>query len=208
MSNRRHTIIWTNDDRFYWCIYASDGCCGLTTKENLLKFINNFYINYYANRWHWTHWGRVTHICVGNLTIIDFFVAWLAPSHYLNQCWNIVNWTNTNKLQLNFNQNYNIFIQENAFESFIWKTAAILSRPQCVNACNDRTIVPLTCFLLQYRCKMSKETNIKVIIKAKGSIVFAHAQVAWLAILACLANMWNVRWWFPCLRPRNVYNII
>ena len=28
------------------------------------------------------HWGRVTHICVSDLTIIG---------HYLNQCWNIVN---------------------------------------------------------------------------------------------------------------------
>ena len=30
-----------------------------------------------------THWGRVTHICVGNLTIIG--PAWSAPTHYLNQ---------------------------------------------------------------------------------------------------------------------------
>ena len=33
---------------------------------------------------------------VGNLTSIysgNGFVAWSAPSHYLNQCWNIVNWT-------------------------------------------------------------------------------------------------------------------
>ena len=29
----------------------------------------------------------------------------LAPSHYLNQCWVIVNWTIRNKLQWNFNQN-------------------------------------------------------------------------------------------------------
>ena len=40
-----------------------------------------------------THWGRVTHICVGKLTIIgsDNGLSWTAPSHFLNQCWNITN---------------------------------------------------------------------------------------------------------------------
>ena len=55
------------------------------------------------------------------------------PSHYLNQCWNIVNWTLRNKLQWNLNRNSYIFNQENAFENVVWKMVAILSRPQCVN---------------------------------------------------------------------------
>ena len=49
-----------------------------------------------------THWGRVTHICISKLTIIgsdnDLLPCW-CQSHYLNQCWNIVNWT----LQWNLN---------------------------------------------------------------------------------------------------------
>ena len=65
------------------------------------------------------HWGRVKHI-------------WPAPSHYLNQCWNVVNWTLRNKLQWNLNRNSNIFIQENAFESVVGETVAILSRPRCI----------------------------------------------------------------------------
>ena len=32
-----------------------------------------------------------------------------------------------------FNQNLNIFIQENAFDFVIWKTVAFSSRPQCFN---------------------------------------------------------------------------
>ena len=40
----------------------------------------------------------------------------LAPCHYLNQCWLIVNWTPGNKFQWNLNLNSLIFIQENAFE--------------------------------------------------------------------------------------------
>ena len=56
------------------------------------------------------------------------------PSHYLTQCWNIVNWSN---VQWNFNQNSDIFFQENAFETVfrIWQPF-FLSRPQCViNGC-------------------------------------------------------------------------
>ena len=56
----------------------------------------------------------------------------MAPRHYLNQCWNIVNWTLRNKLQWKFNRNSNIFIHKNAFESVVCEMAAILSRPQCV----------------------------------------------------------------------------
>ena len=53
-------------------------------------------------------------------------------SHYLKQCWNIVNWTLGNKFQWNLNENLYIFILEGAFEN-VMKLAAILSRSQCVN---------------------------------------------------------------------------
>ena len=52
-------------------------------------------------------------------------------SYYLNQCWNIVNWTLRNKLQWNINQNSYIFIQGNASEN-VGKLADILSQSQCV----------------------------------------------------------------------------
>ena len=47
-----------------------------------------------------------------------WLVAWSAPSHYLNHCWIMVNWTLRNKFQGNRNQ------------------SVILSRPQCVDASN------------------------------------------------------------------------
>ena len=50
-----------------------------------------------------THWGRVTHICVGTPT--------KTPSHYLNQWWNIVNLNLRNKLKWNISLNSNIFIK-------------------------------------------------------------------------------------------------
>ena len=59
-------------------------------------------------------------------------VAWLAPSHYSNQCGNnIVNSKLRNKLQWNLKWTSYIFFQENAFENVVCKMAAILSHPQC-----------------------------------------------------------------------------
>ena len=83
-----------------------------------------------------THWGRVTHICVSYLCqhwLRKWLVTRLVPSHYLNQCWNIVSWTPRNKLQWNSNRNSYIFIQENPFENVVWKMAAILSQPRWVS---------------------------------------------------------------------------
>ena len=62
-----------------------------------------------------------------------WLVAWLTPSHYLDQCWSIVNLTRRNKLHWNVNRNSYIFIQENAFENVVCKMVVILSRPQYVN---------------------------------------------------------------------------
>ena len=68
-----------------------------------------------------SHWARVTD------------VACSAPSHYLNQCCNIVNLTLRNKIQWNLNRNSYFFINENAFENVVWKIAAILYLPQHMN---------------------------------------------------------------------------
>ena len=80
--------------------------------------------------------------------------AWSTPTQYLNQCWNVVNWTPRNKLQWNFHWNSHIFIQENALENVVCEVASILSRPQCVNYAYLRqcwfclTFRPLGCSLL------------------------------------------------------------
>ena len=55
------------------------------------------------------------------------------PSHYLNQCWNIVNLTLRNKRQWTIDRNSYIFIQENAFEYVICEMSAISSQSQCIN---------------------------------------------------------------------------
>ena len=82
-----------------------------------------------------TRWGRVTYIWVIKLSHHCFrsrLIAWPTPSHYLNQCWNFLNYILGIKFQWNFAQKNTIFIQENAFENVVWKMATILSRPQFV----------------------------------------------------------------------------
>ena len=76
-----------------------------------------------------THLPTMPHICVsesGQHWFRKWLVAYSAPSHYLNLCWFIVNWTLRNKLQWNFNQNTKLFIYENVFEN-ICEMAAICS---------------------------------------------------------------------------------
>ena len=66
------------------------------------------------------YWSRVTHICDRKLTIIslDNIVAWSAPSHYLNQCLNIVISNHRGNFQWYLQRHSYIFIQENAFEKW------------------------------------------------------------------------------------------
>ena len=84
-----------------------------------------------------THLSLVPHICVNELGQHQFrkwLVAYPAPSHYLNQCWVIDNWTLRNKPQWNSNQNTTLSIHENASENIVCEAAAILSRGRWVNA--------------------------------------------------------------------------
>ena len=53
-----------------------------------------------------THWGRVTHICVSKLSILG---SDQATSHYLNQGWNIVNWTLKEQTSVKFELKFKYF---------------------------------------------------------------------------------------------------
>ena len=81
-----------------------------------------------------THWGRVAYICVSELPIIGSNNG-LSPGRR-----QAIIWTNAGILLIrtlgihftwNLKRNSYIFIQENVFENVVWKTAVILSRPQC-----------------------------------------------------------------------------
>ena len=66
-----------------------------------------------------THWGRgisnAAELCQHWLKW--WHVAWRAPSHYLNQCWLIVNWIPGNKPRSTFNEKNIYFLWRQCF----WK---------------------------------------------------------------------------------------
>ena len=83
-----------------------------------------------------THLPLVPHICVsvtGQHRLRQWPVAYSATSHYLNQCWDIVNCTRMNKLHGNSNQNTKLFIHENGSDNTVCEMAAISSRERWVN---------------------------------------------------------------------------
>ena len=98
----------------------------------------NLQIHLEMNSWKFrllTHWGRVTHIWVGNLTTIVSDNG-LSPG----RCQALIP-TNAGipliePLATNFNEiliEMHIFsFKENPLQNVVWKLAAILSRPQCV----------------------------------------------------------------------------
>ena len=100
-----------------------------------------------------THLPLVTHICINQLCQL-WFSKWLgtcmALSHYLNQCWIIINGIFGNKFQWNSNSNTKIFNHVNASENIVWETAGILFKGLWVKRWrpgqNDRTF--LTCYSL------------------------------------------------------------
>ena len=79
------------------------------------------------------------YICIHNYVIIGSDNG-LVPSHYLNQCWNIINWTLVNKIQWNFPQNATISWKKMAAISpeifltkFYLKMTSAKCQPFCIN---------------------------------------------------------------------------
>ena len=86
-----------------------------------------------------THWGRVTHICVGNLTIIGSDIG-LSPGRHQAIIRTNAEILSIGPLETNFSKiliEIHISIQENANENVICQIVAILSRPQCVKYNHD-----------------------------------------------------------------------
>ena len=109
----------------------------------ILKFnlchLSNIYINIhmYHRKFHFLpHWGRVTHISVGNLTNSGSHNGDMSLYRRQAIIWTIPEILLIGPFGTNFRdffyRNWYIFIQENAFENDICKKVAILSRPQCV----------------------------------------------------------------------------
>ena len=133
----------------------------------------------------------VTHICIsvsGQHWFSEWLVAYSAPSHYLNQCWLIVNWTLKNKLQRNSNKNTKLFTHENEFENVICEMAAILSRGRWVNKAliNQKDHWPV---MVADHCIHVWHT-----LRFKpGQISKRHQLYTWPTQVWCL---WTISYWF------------
>ena len=82
-----------------------------------------------------THWGRMTHICVSKLTILGSDND-LSPGRRQPIIWTYDEILLFGQLGTNFSEILiEIYIiQENGFDNVVRKMAAILSRPQFINA--------------------------------------------------------------------------
>ena len=115
--------------------YINKCCTSYSSKKNIHIFSMVLARRQNANELYSRYWYSFNCFCSYWYLYVGlmWLVAWPAPSHYLNQCWNIVNWILGNRIQCILNRNSYIFIQENAFENVVWKMVAILSRLRCVN---------------------------------------------------------------------------
>ena len=122
------------------------------------------------------------------------------PSHYLNQCWNIVNWTPRNKLQWNINENSNIFIQNNAFENAVCKMTAILSWPQC-----DNTFMAYVDGLVQ-DCSNSIANALELLQSCTKPSMWFLMCVCWSVrdlTWLCICSVWWMLWSVNCRQRQS-----
>ena len=107
--------------------YIFSVACIISMLKNIIKWKppTSFFSELFTTL---THLPLVPYIYQWAGSALVQVMAWRqqATSHYLNQCWFIVNWTLRNKFQWKLNQDSNIFIQENAFEIAICEMTAIL----------------------------------------------------------------------------------
>ena len=87
------------------------------------------------------HRDLVTYICASKLghNCMDFGIC-SGPSHFLNKCCCILNWTSRSKPHRHFNQYHTVFIQVNDFLHVFCKMAAILSRLACIVMCTPHLL--------------------------------------------------------------------
>ena len=141
-----------------------------------------------------------------------WLIAWSAPSHYLNQWWNSVNWTLKNKLQWNFSRYSYIFIKDGAFENVVWKMADILSRPQCAKKALEH--IPLAKCTSVVSPLVSHGSHQNLALSHRYTIIrsgvvscgwWPDLYVSWavfsvnveLRWLWCQNRFWEVWWSFP-----------
>ena len=102
------------------------------SETNIDDYVSTL-LKYVIISFHLTHWGRVTHICIGKLINIGSDNG-LSPGRRQAIIWTNVGILLIRPLGTNFSEIV-IEIQtfSNSFENVVCEEAAILSRPQWVN---------------------------------------------------------------------------
>ena len=90
-------------------------------------YVDNNLIYICFRHYHLTHWGRVTHTPINYAIISSWHVARVSEP-MLDHCLS----DHRQQIEENLNKNTTIFIQENELEIVVYKTVAILSRPNCL----------------------------------------------------------------------------
>ena len=98
-----------------------------------------------------------------NATIDDTAIGsdWFVPSHYLNQCWHVGNWTVRNKHHSNVYQNTLFPYETMNLKMSSEKMAAMFYRPQCVEFVTyPFLVVDLDKYLVSVRFKSNTRTYV------------------------------------------------
>ena len=133
-SSFRTVIQWKSDDKHWsWDKHAHIIFKWIFLNKNLYILIQ--IPPRYIPKGPLTHLPLVLHICVcesDQHRFRQWLVAYSAPSHNLNQCWIIINWTLRNDFQWNFDQNTNFSFKKLHLKMLSAKMAAMLYRGRWV----------------------------------------------------------------------------
>ena len=130
------------------------------------------------------------HVCVSESGQHWFrygLVAYLAPSHYLNQCWVIVNWTPENKFQWNLNRNFSF--EKMHLKLLFAKMAAILSRGRWVKLAQ----VILENLYWNHFCRSWLSHQMKT-FSALLALCAGNSPVTSRALMFSLIRAWTNNW--------------
>ena len=111
------------------------------------------------------------------------------PCHYLNQCWNVVDWTLRHRLQWNLNRNSHIFFLENASENIVRKILAILLNRNVINSWPLQSI-PYSLFFINCSRHFLNTVRQKQNGRHFGDDIFKCiflAENVWISIDTCIS---------------------
>ena len=165
----------------------------------------------------------MTHIYVNKLTIMGSDNG-LSPGRRQAIIWTNAGILSIGPLGINFSkkiyQNYNIFIQPNAFKSFVCELAAILSRPQCVKLhikAESHPLVGITydcnvfCFDSCLDVRPLPANSVEYLDKVGRKLIRPYGM--WLKVQSVITehiwHIWRIKFWSPSseLLPGDCHRI-